>query len=157
RILDRIEKPEAVDQFIAAMEALLPDIDVVHAEAGRLLREGYLPLLKGERAAWSPEALPPPVIQKTRRRRSRVRRMRMRIPSPERSLPGESPEEIAPTLPIYRRRETLEKPLPLKDELRWVHQRVWGTNPLLIRNHIESLCDAEVTLFARALDARLAS
>jgi len=84
-----------------------------------------------------------------------LRRKRVRIPGREKPQPGESLEETQENLNLYRRKKPRKKPLPLKKEKLWVQQRVWGANPLLVRDHIESICDAEAAQFASALSARI--
>jgi hypothetical protein len=151
-VLDRIGQPGSTNGLIAALERALPEISEADAQAGILLREEYLPLLTGKFASPTPSR---GRATKRRRRASTVRRTRIRIPTRERPLEGESPEEAEPGQDAYRRTEPSKEPASVKEEIRWVHQRIWGSNPLLVRNHIESLCDAEATLLVRVIDARV--
>jgi hypothetical protein len=154
-ILDRIGRPETFAILIAELERLLPEIATVHADAGRLLRDAYLPLLKGEQVVWSPM---PSGVRKTKRRAStKIRQVRVRVPTREKPLPGESPDEAEPGQTVYRKAEPRKKAVSVKEELLWVQQRIWGSNPLLIRNHFQSICDAEAAILVRALDARILS
>lgn len=149
-ILDRIGRPETAREAIAAIESVLPEVSVIHPEAGRLLRDAYLPLLKGEAITWtiSPRAQG----TKTRRRTPPVRRIRIRIARSEARLPGEPPEEVGPATVLFRRMNPSARPVPLRHEIRWVHQRIWGKNPLILRHHIESLSDAEAAKFLSACE-----
>lgn len=149
--LDQIGRPETALEAVAAIEGVLPDASVIHPEADRLLREAYLPLLRGEAASWNPS--PRPQGEKTRRRTPPVRKIRIPTVRPEECLPGESPDEAAPTSEWLRRPTPTARPTPLRHELRWIHQRIWGKNSLLIRNHIESLSDAEAAEFLRACES----
>jgi hypothetical protein len=163
-VLERIGTPETPAELISAVERLLPEISELHSNLAGLLQEAYLPMLKGAPISWTPRnEIPPTGIRGKRasrphRKTSRsVRRTRISIPGREKPLPGESIEETQENLDLYQRKEPTKKALPLKKELLWVHQRIWGANPLLVRDHIESICPAEATLLIRALDARIAA
>ena len=165
-VLERIANPDTPAGFIAAIELLLPEISSFHPNLANLLQEAYLPVLKGAPIIWTPRPEPStgedtkrstPRKKSKRHGKTRVRRMRVGIPGREKPLPGESLEETQETLELFRRREPRKKAVSLKKELLWVHQRVWGANPLLVRNHFESICDAEAALFVQALDARIAA
>lgn len=90
-------------------------------------------------------------------RRLTIGKARINLPTRETQLPGESVEESSPGTTAIRRSSVSVAPLPLKEELVWVRQRVWGTNELLMREHIESLSDPEAHALARALEAQVAS
>jgi len=154
RILDLVGKPQEPAEFLGQVERLLPKIEVAHPEAARLLGDAYLPLLKGENVALSPVQ---PRLLRNRRTRATtgLRRIRIRLPTREEPQAGESPDEVTSSIVAYRRPEPYRKPRRLKEEMRWVQQRIWGTNPLLVRNHFESICDAEAALLVRALDSRI--
>lgn len=94
----------------------------------------------------------PPRKKSKRERRSKTsEKTTIRIPAGIPHLPGESCDEASFALNASRRTEPSHKPIPLRDELQWAIQRVWGQNTLLIRDHIDSLSDAEAFLFGEAL------
>lgn len=151
RVLDQIGKPKSAGELHSTLRELLPEISVAHPAAGRLLGEVYLDQLIYES---------PQVAKKSNRRRSRklrhgLKTRRVRIPTREQVLPGESREEAEPGLVAYRRSEASKSRTTIKEEIQWVHQKIWGSNPLLIRNHIESVSDAEMTLIARSIEGRI--
>lgn len=166
-VLDRIGNPNTPGELAAEIELLLPEISSLHADLANLLRQAYLPILKREPVVWTPHQKPTPAGDSKKGSRARgkakrsrkpyVRRTRVGIPGREKPLPGESIEETQGSFELFRSRKPRKKAVPLKKELLWVHQRVWGSNPLLVRNHIESICDAEAALFVQVLDARIAA
>lgn len=164
-VLDQIERPETVTEFVDRVEKLLPQIAAVHSGTAQVLGDAYLPLLKGDRVDVGSRPPPPEKKPKTRRHtkkrapifRSRARRERINIRTHLPRLPGESIEESSAGKQALQRIEPSAKAVSLREELRWAHQRVWGSNPLLVRDHIESLSDAEAILFAKALDSQICS
>lgn len=153
-VLDRIGKPEALGDMGDVLESLMPEISGIDIHAARLLQDKYLPLLKGEPAG---VARPTPssvksgadASKRTNHRRgtnSRVpvmRHVKLRIPVREKPLDGESPDEVESGQSFYRRSEPRRKAGSIKEEIQWIQHRIWGSNPLLIRNHIESLSEPE--------------
>lgn len=152
-ILDRIGRPATTLEAVAAIEGVLPEVSAIHPEAGRLLRDAYLPLLKNETIVWSP--LPRPQRANERRRSPPVRRIRIGKAQSEECLPGESPEETGSATVLYRRTNPTARPVSLRQEIQWTHQRIWGRNPLIVRHHIESLSDAEAGKFLAACETTI--
>ena len=90
-----------------------------------------------------------------RRQKSTIRHVRLRLPTREKPLEGEPPEEAEPGKNFFRRKGTKKKAVSVKEELRWIKQRIWGSNPLLVRDHIESLSDPEAKLVVGLIDASI--
>ncbi|MCB1560197.1 MAG: hypothetical protein KDI75_03740, partial [Xanthomonadales bacterium] len=167
-VLDKIGNPEDLLTMAEVLESLMPEIHLADENAARLLREQYLPLLKGELPAI--KAPPPPpgnggtgaskhktTRRSSKRRTSTVRRTRLRVQTREKPLQGEPPEEAEPGQWFYRRTEPGKKAPSVKEEIRWVQLRIWGSNPLLIRNHIESLSGPETQRVAEQISTRVAA
>lgn len=154
RVLDQIGQPKTLAELASAIARLLPEIATVHPDAARLLRDHYLPLLTGQ------PAIAPSRRERVRkaRRRTKPAVRRMRVPATrDNPLPGESPEEAEPEITIHRRSDAPTSVPTIKEELQWIHQRIWGANPLLVRSHFASMCDTEAALFINALRARMKS
>ncbi len=95
-------------------------------------------------------------LQRMRPRAATPRVSRVRIPTSEPAQPGESAEETSNLVTAVRRPDSAQKPRSLRNEIRWSQQCIWGRNPLLVRDHIESLTDPEAFAFAKALLKRIA-
>lgn len=150
-ILDRIGKPTSVAELQSTLRELLPEISAAHPWAGRLLGEVFLDQLIDE---------PPKSPKKSnrngfRKARPDLKARRVRIPTREQVLPGEPREEAEPGVVACRRSEASKPRTTLKEEIQWIHQKIWGSNQLLIRNHIESVSDAEMTLIAKSIESRI--
>lgn len=155
-ILDQLGRLDTQEALAAALESLIPSIYEIDPGAGRLLKDAYLPLLKGEYVEDQPrdrsrtkEGSSTPGHgnrQRTKRQPSLVRRTRIRMPTREKPLEGEPPDEAEPEQSFYRRKDPRKKAISIKDEIQWIQQRSWGSNPLLVRSHIESLSDPEAQM-----------
>ena len=150
-ILDRIGTPRSSGELHSALRELLPEISAAHPVAGRLVGEVYLALLTDQ---------PPTERKASDRKSSRMPRTglktrRVRVPTREQVLPGEPKEEAEPGVVAYRRSGASKPRTTIKEEIQWVNQRIWGSNPLLIRNHIESLSDAEMALVVQSIERRI--
>lgn len=96
------QNPNTPAEFVAAIEHLLPEIASLHANLAILLREAYLPVLKGTPIVWTPRPEPStgdnkkvsaPRKKSKHYGKARVRRARVGLPGREKPLPGESLEE----------------------------------------------------------------
>ncbi len=166
RVLDESGKPTNSAEMASLIERILTELDTVQAQ---LIGGTYLPLLGLNRAEALPKTpLPitlapkkletvPKKKKKKSTQRSTVKNVRVQIPTRQTPLTGESNEETTPGRNFLRRSEPNTTLIPLKEEIRWAHQHIYGSNQLLVRNHIESLSDAESDIFAQALDARILS
>ncbi len=109
----------------------------------------------------APNGQPKPSRNRAQRKRpgraAAPRVSRVRIPTSEPPQPGESAEETSNVVTAVRRPDSAPKPVSLRNEIRWSQQCIWGRNPLLVRDHIESLTDAEAFAFAKALAGRITS
>ena len=150
-ILDRIGRPRSAEELHLVLRELLPEISVAHPAAGRLLGEVYLSLLTGE----PPHAPKKSAPRSSRKPRPGLKTRRVRIPTREQVLPGEPKEEAEPSVVAYRRSKASKRRKTIKEEIQWVHQKIWGANTLLIRRHIESISDAEMALIVRSLEGRI--
>ena len=170
----------ASHSLLDLINALSEDADLVRSVNGELasqLESYFIPLLQAMQAAGADESPavqpdPDPVLEMPahpatpyRRARTRtprttpggtVRRKRIHIPGREPFLPAESPDEGTRPFVAVQRKQPAKTLLPLLEEIRWVRQVAWGNNTHLLRNHIESLSDAEAMAFARALDNTIA-
>lgn len=150
-ILDQIGKPRSTGELHSALGALLPQIRAVHPGAGRLLAEVYLDLLADEK--------PQQPREKNRKSNGKTRPgiqiRRVRVPTREQVLPGEPMEEAEPGVVAYRRTGPEKKRTTIKEEIQFLRQKIWGSNPLLIRNHIESLSDPEMALLIEYIEGRI--
>jgi len=161
-LLNATEIIKTQEQLSSALDRILPEIAKFDLEAANLIVQKYLPLLDITYSETFPtpeggqDKPKPPSVKKKRPTSTKTRQLRVNIPADnDKSEDGESIEETAQSISVLRRSEPSQQVIPLKEEIRWVHQRIYGANQLLLRNHIESLSDAEAFLFARALDARM--
>lgn len=181
-VLARLQGARTAESLVAKLAELLPEIAAVDPATSKLLEEAYLPILAGGSNGALP--LAPPVLadpyvvpgngrvsnkerhQPSRRRRrtgrgtglrATIRRARVGLPGNELPLPGESTEETETIKSTLQRSDARTDVVPLRQEVLWARQRVWGTNPLLVRDHIESLSDPEAHALATALLARVAA
>ena len=165
-ILDQIGKPKTQKALASSLESLIPEISSIDASAGQLLKDVYLQLLKEEPVSEglpdlshikddSPTSGQDHKHRSKRRQKSTIRHVRLRLPTREKPLEGEPPEEAEPGENLYRRKGTNKKAVSVKEELRWIKQRIWGSNPLLVRDHIESLSDPEAKLVVGLIDASI--
>lgn len=164
---------EELARALETCNAAIAEVDPVWAKD---LRELYVPLLLGtpQTQSYNADELPSevtvdvpveptekksPALPKKKSTRDRTtktsKKTKLRIPTADRPLPGESIEETSSLVNISRRTAPSKKPIPLKDELAWANQRVWGQNNLLIRDHVDSLSDPEAILFGRSLIDRI--
>ena len=150
-ILNRIGKPKSLEALSAILRSLLPEISHMNPAAGQLLGEVYLNLLSDERPATTGAS----GSHRSKKRRSGFKTRRIHVPTREQALPGESKEEAEPGLVAFRRSEASKPGTKIKEEIQWVHQKIWGSNPLLIRDHIESVSDAEMRLIIRIIQRRV--
>ncbi|WP_157074045.1 hypothetical protein [Pseudoxanthomonas mexicana] len=150
-ILDRIGKPRSADALSSILHSLLPEISLTHPVAGRLLGEVYLKLLVNELPT-TPDASG---RRRSQRQRSGLKARRVHVPTREQVLPGESHEEAEPGLVAYRRSGASKPLTTIKEEIQWVNQKIWGSNPLLIRDHIESVSDVEMSMIIKIIQRRV--
>ncbi len=183
--INRIGSHSTGAAFAQALAILVPHISDLFPQAGRVLTETFIPLLGTNREAAKkrpPEASTEPpapsgsntttgnptargrakpsrnkVPRKRARRAAAPRVSRIHIPTPEPAQPGESAEETSNVVTAVRRPDSAPKAISLRNEIRWSMQSIWGRNPLLVRDHIESLTDAEAFAFAKALAERVAA
>lgn len=179
-VLAPLHGSQTAASFAAKLVELLPEIAGLDPAASKLLKEAYLPLVAGGSRGALPIGPPLPsdpsfdlgngrVSNSERHRpprrrtgrgnrlRTTIRRARVGFPGNELPLPGESTEETESIKSTLRRSEARTDVVPLRQEVLWARQRVWGTNPLLVRDHIESLSDPEAHALATALLARVAA
>lgn len=152
-ILDRIGRPHSAGALSSILHSLLPEISFTHPTVARLLGEVYLQLLTND----LPET--PGVLgrRRSQRRRSGLKARRVHVPTREQVLPGESREEAEPGLVAYRRSGASKPLTTIKEEIQWVNQKIWGSNPLLIRDHIESVSDVEMNMIIEIIRRRVSA
>ncbi len=152
-ILDRIGRPHSAGALSSTLHSLLPEISITHPTVARLLGEVYLQLLTND----LPET--PGVLgrRRSQRRRSGLKVRRVHVPTREQVLPGESREEAELGLVAYRRSGASKSLTTIKEEIQWVNQKIWGSNPLLIRNHIESVSDVEMNMIIKIIRRRVSA
>lgn len=163
-VLDSIEIVKTPKELALAIEKIMPEIANFDIDAAILIGQVYLPLLN------IPEtnAITTSLVQKKDKEKTKSsskkktttplsedRRLRINIPTRQTPELGESIEEAAQSICLLRRSEPSKDIIALKEEVRWVHQRIYGSNQLIIRSHIECLSDAEAMLFVGALNARI--
>jgi len=150
-VLDCIGKPQSMGDLLSAFRELLPEISAAHPAGARLLDEVYLRLLTDEKPNQPKQSSP----RLRRKPRPTIKIRRVRVPTREQIIPGESWEEAQPDVIALRKSEASKPRTTIKEEIQWVHQRVWGSNPLLIRNHIESVSDVEMKLIVQSIESRI--
>ncbi|GEM_PF-853337 len=145
-------------------KTLLPPTRTV-AEDGAAALSGKSNLSMAQAAGRPPTPLGPPdrldtvpnvTTPRVRTDRvTKVARTSVRLPTREHPLEGEPPTEAQPEQSFFRKVGASNKPLSLKDEIQWVRRRIWGSNPLLLRNHIEAASKPEVSLALALINERI--
>ena len=162
--LDTVGLIRTPEQVVSELERILPELAKFDTKTANYIGQVYYPLLGApqmERFLVDPEPKVKRVVsnrisnKKRKPRSSKIRQLRLYVPNNTRPLTGESIEETAPSISVLRSSEPSKVEIPLKEEILWAHQRIYGTNQLLVRNHIENLSDAEALPFVRALKARI--
>lgn len=165
-VVNRIGDPKSFGELLAALQVLMPDIRGADPEFADLLERAYLPLLRAAGSTQQPlsgghadgkinKTVRKEVRGKRRPKSASVRTVRVRIQTRETPVKGEATQESTPSHSYKRRSSPTDKPLPLKDEMRWHQHRGWGINPLLVRDHIESLSNPEAKLVVALASARI--
>lgn len=165
--LDDLGDPTTAGKLADRLTGLLPAIDAAAPGAGGYFTTLFLPLLRNELTAAAYPTPPSDVlhpggnastkgVQRKHRVRTTIRRTRVSVPAPSAPLPGESKEETQSARNFVQRPARITTPRLIK-EIKWAQQRVWGSNPLLVREHIECLSDAEAIRFGAALMADMKS
>lgn len=165
--LNDLGDPATPAEFADRLVRLVPDMGAAVPGAGSHFTTLFLPLLRNGLTAAAYPTPPSDVLhpggnastkgaQRKHRVRTTIRRARVVVPAPNAPLPGESTEETQSARNFVQRPARITTPRLIK-EIKWAQQRVWGSNPLLVREHIECLSDAEAIRFGAALMADMKS